>query len=442
MSNFDILELCFRNLFRRKTRTILAVSGVIIGTCAIVVMLSIGFGLADSFQAQIEGWGNLRMIEVWSGRMGMQTPGSGDNGVINDRTIAEMEKIKGVVAVTPVAREHLMVGIGRMVTGLEVMGVRPEVLEKFNFDVQEGRLLRETDRNTILFGNQTPYFFYDPNRPVWTGNPIDVMKDRIILTDDWNLGRRPTGGAGGGGQQQTFSEFRVRGIGVLANPNDDTAYRAYMRLDDLLRIQAEIRRNRGERVVSGPTRTYDQALVYVESIGDSASVTRELRNMEFQTWSPSDWLESMRQTARMIQGVLGGIGGISLLVAALGITNTMIMSIYERTKEIGVMKVIGANLRDIRKLFMLEAGMIGFIGGLIGVLLSLLLSFLMNTVLKDIISVALWQFGGGFGGAISVIPWWVTIAALAFSTVIGMAAGFYPARRAMNLSALESLRNE
>ena len=145
----------------------------------------------------------------------------------------------------------------------------------------------------------------------------------------------------------------------------------------------------------------------------------------------------------MIQGVLGGIGGISLFVAALGITNTMIMSIYERTKEIGVMKVVGANLKDIRKMFLLEAGMIGFIGGAAGVALSFILSFLMNTVLSEAIGMALGGvFWGAGEGSISIIPWWVAAAALSFATAVGMAAGFYPAKRAMNLSALESLRNE
>jgi len=443
MNNFDILELCARNLLRRRTRTILAVSGVVIGTCAIVVMLSIGFGLADSFQKQIESYGNLHMIEVYSGMMGMQRAGaSDDRGVINDKTLAKMEKIKGVAAVTPVASEYLMLSIGKKVAGLEVMGIKPDVLEKFNFDVKEGRLLTASDRNAILFGSQTPYFFYDPNSYVWSDKPTDVMTDKIILTGDWNYGRKQQGG--GDTQKVVYKEYKVRGIGVLASENDQSSYRAYMKIDELEKIQAEVRKARGDRPLPTVGKTYERALVYVGNINDSASASKELRDgMGFQTYSPSDWLEAMKQTARMIQGVLGGIGGISLFVAALGITNTMIMSIYERTKEIGVMKVIGANLKDIRKLFMLEAGLIGFIGGAMGSLLSLLLSLLMNTVLKDVISVGLGQIGGGYGDAsISIIPWWVIVAALAFATAIGMIAGFYPAKRAMNLSALESLRNE
>ncbi|MCL1983334.1 MAG: ABC transporter permease [Clostridiales bacterium] len=442
MSNFDILELCFRNLLRRRARTVLAVTGVVVGTCAIVVMLSIGFGLAASFQEQIESYGNLHMIEVYSGRMGGPVAvGSDDRGIINDRNLAKIEKIKGVAAVTPVASEYLTIAIGKKVAGTEIMGVKPEVLEKFNYEVQEGRLLKETDKNAILFGNQVPYWFYDPNNYVWSDKPTNVMTDKIILTANWDYGRKKTSGSGSG-QDIVYKEYKVKGIGVLAAENDQSAYRVYMKLDELEKIQAQVRKERGERVLPSVTKSYDRALVYVGNINDSSAVSKELRNMEFQTWSPSDWLDAMKQTARMIQGVLGGIGGISLFVAALGITNTMIMSIYERTKEIGVMKVIGANLRDIRKMFLLEAGMIGFIGGALGSMVSCLISLLMNTVLRDVIGMALGFIGGGYGSSISIVPWWVVVAALVFATAIGMAAGFYPARRAMNLSALESLRNE
>ena len=104
------------------------------------------------------------------------------------------------------------------------------------------------------------------------------------------------------------------------------------------------------------------------------------------------------------------------------------------------MKVIGANLGDIRRLFLLEAGMIGFLGGLAGVALSYIISLLMNTVLSGLMTKLLGSIGGG--STISVIPWWTAVGGLLFATAIGVIAGYSPARRAMRLSALESLRNE
>jgi ABC-type antimicrobial peptide transport system permease subunit len=163
--------------------------------------------------------------------------------------------------------------------------------------------------------------------------------------------------------------------------------------------------------------------------------------MGFQTNSLNDALETMQQQARMIQAILGGIGAISLLVAALGITNTMIMSIYERTKEIGVMKVIGASIADIKKLFLLEAALIGLIGGVFGLLLSLVISYLLNHVRFSFFTVINEMFSGT-DLTISLITPWLCGMALIFAAFIGLVSGYFPARRAMRLSALAAIRAE
>ena len=137
-----------------------------------------------------------------------------------------------------------------------------------------------------------------------------------------------------------------------------------------------------------------------------------------------------------IQAVLGGIGAVSLFVAAIGITNTMMMSIYERTKEIGVMKVLGCDLRNIRSLFLMEAGFIGLIGGIIGLGLSFAISAVINKLAQSSQDMMLG------GGSISFIPVWLMGLSLVFAILVGMIAGFFPARRAMKLSPLAAIRNE
>ena len=160
--------------------------------------------------------------------------------------------------------------------------------------------------------------------------------------------------------------------------------------------------------------------------------------MGHEAYSLNDQLEYTKKQAATIQAVLGGIGGVSLLVAAIGITNTMVMSIYERTKEIGIMKVIGASLKDIKKLFLFESALIGLFGGMLGIGFSYSLSYLVNKFS--------YQFGealGAYGASkISIIPIWLVIVAMAFSALIGIISGYFPARRAMNLSALEAIRTE
>jgi len=448
MSNRDLISLAFRNLLRRKTRTILAIVGVVVGTCAIIVMLSIGFGLSVNFQEQIESYGNLHLVDVYGGGGGMMMyPGgkfaSGDmNGILNDKAIAKMEKIKGVDAVSPKEQMYVSFGVGKYIAQASIIGMRPEVMQKFGYDLQDGRLLEAGDKFALVFGNQVPSWFYNPKKTwgsSWGGEPqVDVITNKMIITADESYGQKR--------QQRSpdeekivYKEYKAKGVGILANPNDESAYNVYISLEGLETIKKEAQRARKETISN--KNEYEAAMVYVGDIDDVEDVSNAIREMGFQTSSLNDWLKSMQETARMIQGILGGIGAISLLVAALGITNTMIMSIYERTKEIGIMKVIGANLGDIKKLFLLEAGMIGFLGGTIGLIFSYILSLLMNTVLSGIMSVILGTVGGG-GSTVSIIPWWVAAGSLVFSTAIGILAGYSPARRAMRLSALESLRNE
>lgn len=448
MSSRDLISLAFRNLLRRKTRTILAIIGVVVGTSAIIVMLSIGFGLSVNFQEQIESYGNLHLVDVYGGGGGMMMYRGGGfssgnmDGVLNDKAIASMEKIKGVDAVSPKEQMYVSFGVGKYIAQASLIGIKPEVMQKFGYDLQEGRLLEAGDKFSLVFGNQVPSWFYNPKKTwgsSWGGEPqVNVITNKMIVTANESYGQKR--------QQRNpdeerivYKEYKAKGVGILANPNDESAYNVYISLEGLDIIKKEAQRARKETVSN--KNQYDAAMIYVGDIDDVEDVSNAIREMGFMTSSLNDWLKSMQETARMIQGILGGIGAISLLVAALGITNTMIMSIYERTKEIGIMKVIGANLGDIKRLFLLEAGMIGFLGGTIGLIFSYILSLLMNTVLSGIMSVMLGTIGGG-GSTVSIIPWWVAAGSLVFSTTIGILAGYSPARRAMRLSALESLRNE
>lgn len=153
--------------------------------------------------------------------------------------------------------------------------------------------------------------------------------------------------------------------------------------------------------------------------------------MGYQASSLTDQLNTMKETTKMLRIVLGAIGAVSLIVAAIGITNTMVMAIYERTREIGIMKVIGASLRDIKLLFLTEAAFIGFAGGVLGIITSFLMSLIVNLVATKQAS-----------EMTSSIPVWLYLSAVAFATVIGVLSGYLPAKRAMKLSALTAIKTE
>ena len=158
--------------------------------------------------------------------------------------------------------------------------------------------------------------------------------------------------------------------------------------------------------------------------------------------------EEMQKQVMNSQMIFGGIAAVSLLVAAINIINTMTMAIYERTREIGVMKVLGCELGNIRTMFLLESSTIGFIGGLIGLGISLIASFVLNNLstlgqgldLSGLMGGGYYMGGGG--GTISIIPPWLMLAALVFATLVGLVAGILPANKAVKISALEAIRHE
>ena len=160
---------------------------------------------------------------------------------------------------------------------------------------------------------------------------------------------------------------------------------------------------------------------------------KSIQDMGFSASSNKDLIDSAQKSLQIVELVLGGIGMVAFLVAAIGIANTMMMSTYERTKEIGVMKVLGCDMRDIQKLFLAEAGFIGLIGGLVGLVMTYGISIVLNHFTANM---------DGINGNISVIPWWLALAAVAFSTLMGMIAGYFPARRAMKLSPLAAIHTE
>ncbi len=448
MNTRDLISLCAGNLLRRRTRTVLAVVGVVVGVCAIIVMLSIGFGLKESYQNMISSYGNLHLITL------NHYGGSRDDqGVISARTLAEISKIDGVGAVSPIVRTYGIIydeNSGKR-TDVTIMGMDANVLEKFDYSTTEGSLLKKSEPYGVLFGYNIPEWFYDDEGNGW-GERLDVMKGDLYFTRNYNYGRDVEEVVDPNYKQPDYPVYEVRATGVLANSNDESSYSVFM---DIETVELMIREaTEAEEAVNGgdyyggsggvsgegANKTYEQAYVYVTDIKNTDAISQTLKDQGYQTYSASDWLNEAKKTLSIIEMVLGGIGGVSLLVAAIGIANTMVMSVYERTKEIGIMKVIGANLHDIRNMFLIEAGMIGLSGGVIGMILSYAISFAMNHFLKgfmgDFIGVS------GEGAVVSVIPLWLVLAALGFSFLVGVVAGFSPANKAMKASALNSLRAE
>lgn len=182
---------------------------------------------------------------------------------------------------------------------------------------------------------------------------------------------------------------------------------------------------------------YSQLTVNVDGSDNVEDVLETIQDMGYRGEANKEWLEEIEKEFMIIEAVLGGIGAVAMLVAAISIANTMTMSTYERTKEIGIMKVLGCSLGNIRSMFLSEAAFIGFLGGVAGCVLSFIISIILNRFLAPTI---MEEYGYGENMNISVIPFWLVLLAIVFATVIGMVAGFFPAQRATKLSPLAADR--
>ncbi len=264
--------------------------------------------------------------------------------------------------------------------------------------------------------------------------------------------------------------YNLMVVGILEEKNMEHAWQVYGSLDDIKHMRdfmlqgTKTGSERGSAVfMEGPgmrsavimesssTRNtrkkedtsddYNFILVRVKDLAQTKKLSAELREQGFNAYSMADNLKEIEKISKVVQAVLGGIGGITLFVAALGIANSMVMSIYERTREIGIIKVIGASFADVRALFLTEAALIGFMGGLLGLALSYLASLLINTLAAGYIQRGM-MIGSEAAGKISVIPLWLALFAVIFALFIGLFAGFFPANRAVKLSPIVAIRNE
>lgn len=465
MKKIDIVGLAFGNFKRRKTRSILSVLGVVIGTASIVTMMSLGIAMDQSFSESMAGMGDLTTIEV---NQGYNWDTGQEGKALDDEAVAALSMLEDVKLVVPQVRLDGKVFSGKYMTYPTIYGINREYLEELGMTAEQGRLLSEQDNDAgknvfCVMGAEVPYQFskprrisgggimvggggsggavYDENGNLISRDPpeIDPMDEtvRIRYSYDWSYGESNPGDFTGEPRKKA-NTYNLKTLGVLKQTQGQQDYSIYIDMDTALKLKKEADKfNNPSSSSSRKKQSYDTILVLSDSMDHTVAINEQIKEMGYQSYTSAEWITKMQEQSQMTQMVLAGIGGVSLLVAAIGITNTMVMSIYERTREIGIMKVIGCYLKDIRTMFLTEAGLIGFFGGICGVGLSYGISFLLNKFAGSASS----SMGMGGGTSISSIPLWLSVLAIGFAILVALIAGFFPARRAMRLSALEAMRN-
>lgn len=466
----DLLRMSSGNLKRRKLRTFLTILGVVIGTASIVVMISLGLGMQESMYREVEQSGGITNLTVTGkqaeGSYYMSYGGSDQEEstkYITDDVIDQLKQLEHVKSANPILDVSAIALKGKYMGYLQLRGMTPEALKEQNIQLAAGGRLPDPDSANLelVFGNGVLTSFYEKTtgKGYWeTGEipDVDLANDQMFLILDQdgyyqtqNQGAGMSGGSGDGSTNQTPAKppkkYVVRSSGVVEGDIDTYNANYYYVYCDIDKLEEMLKKEFRGRVIPGQPSTksgkpykqfvYSSASVQAEDLDDVDELSAAIRNMGYQVTTNAEYMESMKKQFAMVQAVLGGIGAVSLFVAAIGIANTMMMSIYERTKEIGVIKVLGCGLKNIKQMFLMEAAFIGFIGGVVGNILSFLLSFIINFLTQN-------SNAMGVEGNISYIPPWLVLASMAFAVFVGMAAGYFPALRAMRLSPLAAIHNE
>lgn len=462
----DEISLSARNLLRRKGRTALTLVGVVIGTCMVVLMISLGIAQTKTNEEMLQSWGDLTQVQIYG--YGTMMGSDGKPLYLDDAAIANIKQIPHVAAATPYAQAYNLEGEitagrnGRYTSDIyNLIGIDPTALEPMGFALQNGSWPTNTPASEkatklqVLVGSSTGYNFQDsrkssnsPKRYRYEGQTdvngkelppfVDIDKDKMTLTIKT-----------GEGSTEKSRSWELEIVGVL-EPDGAKGYWTQsgivLRIQDMKMLQKlynDMTKTKEE------SKSYDQVYVKVDDLSNVTDVETAIHDLGFtNTYSMNQQREEMQKQVMNSQMIFGGIAAVSLLVAAINIINTMTMAIYERTREIGVMKVLGCELGNIRTMFLLESSTIGFIGGLIGLGISLIASFVLNNLstlgqgldLSGLMGGGYYMGGGG--GTISIIPPWLMLAALVFATLVGLVAGILPANKAVKISALEAIRHE
>jgi putative ABC transport system permease protein len=439
MKFFDLLALIIGNLARRKGRVALTAVGVIIGTTAVVLLVSLGVGLQKNAESQLGGIGDLTRITVYpgftegGGPVVIDAAGGGppeQTAPLNDAALASIAALPGVTAVIP--QDYFQAGatikINRLEGGGSILGAGTGDLSTLGVTAAQGTT--ELLPGTVIVGSQVANNFYDPRlRP---GQEPPAPPDLYDQTLNIQLMKWLEDGT------VVTKDVRARVVGVLEEARDEPDWSIYMPLTEVERHNAWATGQRIDRNKTG----YNTVIVKVDDVDNVLDVTDQITALGFQAYTPQSFVQGISGFYMILQIVFGAMGAIALLVAAIGIANTMTMAILERTREIGLMKAVGASNRDVLAIFLGEAAGIGFIGGLGGIVISWGLGQVLNVIVLGYLAGQAAQTGAPPPTGAIATPLWLPSAALLFATLMGLVSGLYPALSAATLAPVAALKYE
>lgn len=432
----DFFYMGFINLWRRKVRTILTALAMTVGVACIVVLISVGIGYDKTYKESIEKMGSLTKIDVMPPR-----ESKGKVALLNEKAVQSFNKLDGVEAATPVLQVVPYLKSGKYIAPIKLYGIDMDTASSFQLIPLEGELpLKGTRvRPEIMVTDDVQDSFADPETWEVIENEnikelVNPMKSNIRMAFDYDtlMGQYEEGKDGRAIPTGINYQAIVTGICTNQNHNYTTSgFIEYKRLEEIMKDNKEYLPSPpddDENELS-KLQTYQMVWVKAKDTDSAQDVINIIRAAGFETYSLNDMLESVKKQSRQIQGMLAAIGAVALLVAGIGTANTMMMAINERTKEIGILKVLGSELTDILKMFLVESAIIGVIGGIAGLLMSFGLKNLLPVLLSEM-------------EVCSIIPLWLAVGGVAFAGIVAVLSALIPAIKAMRISPQVAIRAE
>ena len=480
MRFIDYISIAFRNIARQKLRSALTIFAVVIGATSVTIMLALVFGAKSFFIKQLDSTGVFQQIAVSSHTditdfNNAQNGGSGNCDGCTKLTDSLVSKITSIPHVVGVARISRVNEIQAVSFGSKKLSINNLTSYDANgiitSTILAGRDLTTADKTGVvtITSDYADRFGFKGKYDQLVGQSIQLISQNgysgVGATITPPVPCNGPCNNNNGPQQSPPTTLNAKVVGVVdgngqgatirvplewAHEMDDNRMYQQTKADQIAQqtyCQTHQTRNGNgcnpPQIMSIVTTNmldqngYDSFTVKVDSASEAKAVTAQIKRLGVGAADAETSINSQLAIFNIVGLVLGGIGGIALLVAAIGVVNTMIMAILERTREIGVMRAVGAKRGTVSRLFTLEAALLGFMGGVVGVGIGYGLTRIADVFInKQLIT------NGLQARNIITLPIWLILTVVLITTVIGILAGLYPARRAAKLDPVEALHYE
>lgn len=542
MKIFDLLTMCFSNLLKRKTRTLLTLLGVVLGSASVALTFAIGDAVEQNNTLLLESTGLLKYIQIFTSNLygtDSSSNSSSSNAVyLDEALINKLKKINGIDAIFYylAATENIILTSGNnnkyQLTDC-LLGINFDETEKFGVKLKNNKKIDSTYKFNInnkdikiVGGQYFEYMFENTaakinrrggmgggpgrggrnnsssramNSPVfqymfsrWGNNDmaqdvippfVDADKDDIYIAIQYPNNSSSTqlseydmdfdlDDVSVETTDQAAYKYKKYKVNLIDRTNWDevkdnnvlsTISGNYVFVDietakTLLRESRKLNNNAYSSSSGVPEFQFDEVVVQAKSIDDVFNITKEIKKMGYEAYNLMSIIENEQLRAKSNQFVLGFLGALALTVSAISISNTMITSVYERTKEIGIMKVLGCKIGNIQVMFLIESAFIGLIGGSIGMLTSQILTNFMNKLITNEVenlgifgkviseyvegmkSEIFSSFNSDITMKVAVIKPQLWLYVILGTTIIGLLAGYIPSVVASKIEALKAIK--